>query len=252
MSMENYAEQIRLAIQRYLRDDARKSGTAMQNGWSSLRPGKLYVMGFNPGGNPQAIKRNIGDSIQDLGNSYSAFTDECWIENHDEDCSLEECKSKARHQRTVCSLVNVLHPEFNVRDVFATNAIFMRSKYQDTLKGPRELWEKCWPVHQLFISIVLPRVIVCLGNGERLSAFSLIRSKFLGTPKVQHCGLNGFGTGNTRHPSHPSPSPQCPSASHLSRCNVVAWRLSVTEALTLSPSATFSPLVLPSTCTRIT
>lgn len=188
-------EQVLSVVQQYLGEDVNESGVVLNNGGSSLRRGMLYLMGFNPGGSPGTIQPTVLESIQELKHDHCAFTDECWTKSHPVDCHIDECKGNSRHQRTVCALVNTLDLEVNIKDVFATNAVFLRSQSQDTLKLPWDLWEKCWPVHRLLLSIVHPKLILCLGNGDGLSAFSLLRSKFSGAPIVQHCGPNGFRDG---------------------------------------------------------
>ena len=37
--------------------------------------------------------------------------------------------------------------------------------------------EECWCVHKKMLAVVRPKYIVCLGNGESDSAFSLVREK---------------------------------------------------------------------------
>lgn len=193
MSVGEIREQVLSVVQQHLGEDANRSGAVLYNGWSSLRPGLLYLMGFNPGGDPDMIRETVLESIRSMKDDHCAYTDECWIHLHD--CHVEKCNGKSRHQRRVCTLVNALGLEISIKNVFAANALFLRSKNQDTLKMPWELWTKCWPVHRLLLSIVQPKLILCLGNGDGLSAFSLLRSRFSGAPIVQRCGPNGFRDG---------------------------------------------------------
>ncbi len=186
--------QVLATVQQYLGADVNESGAVLYNGWSSLRPGLLYLMGFNPGGDPTEIRQTVLKSVQELEQNYCAY-DECWKKNHPADCALKECKGASNHQRRVRALLDTLNLGLSIKDVCATNAVFLRSKDQGTLKGSRELWEKCWPVHQRLLSIVQPNLILCLGNGDGLSAFSLLRSEFIGNPTYQPCGPNGFRDG---------------------------------------------------------
>ena len=61
---------------------------------------------------------------------------------------------------------------------FAMNLIFVES--QNVAEIKREiridgLFDHCWSVHKKMLAVVRPKFIVCLGNGEYDSAFSLVR-----------------------------------------------------------------------------
>lgn len=60
--------------------------------------------------------------------------------------------------------------------MFAVNAIFVRSKGQRDLDEKEKLFDKCWPIHQTFLSIVQPTIVLFLGNGDD-SAFAYLRKK---------------------------------------------------------------------------
>lgn len=199
MSTGTIREQILSAVQQHLGKDANESGSVLYNGSSTLRPGKLYLLGLNPGGDPSEIKQSVNESVKatfdKLRSDYCAYEDECWKQNHPVDCMLKECKGESPHQRRVSDLVDALGLGVIIKDVFAANAIFLRTKDQLSLKMPWKLWENCWHVHKLFLSIVQPKLILCLGNGNGLSAFSLLRSRFLGAPTPQNVGPNGFRDG---------------------------------------------------------
>jgi RimJ/RimL family protein N-acetyltransferase len=160
---------------------ANMSGAVMYNGWSSLRPGPLYLMGLNPGGNPEEIKETVLESICALQENHCAYTDECWshLECPQEPCP---CRGESPHQRRVRDLVGALDRCLDLRNVFAANAIFLRSKDTQELKNrnpDNKLWERCWRVHKFFLKIVRPKLILCLGNGNGLSPFSLLREQLL-------------------------------------------------------------------------
>ena len=63
------------------------------------------------------------------------------------------------------------------RRTLTTNAIFERTSGAGALNGPHwQLWWKhFWPVHRLFLHVVRPRVILCLGNGPDPSPWELLR-----------------------------------------------------------------------------
>jgi hypothetical protein len=52
----------------------------------------------------------------------------------------------------------------NPDQTFVTNALFVRSLDAAALASEEDaIFEACWPVHQWFLSIVRPRLILCLG-----------------------------------------------------------------------------------------
>jgi hypothetical protein len=66
--------------------------------------------------------------------------------------------------------------------LFSANAVFARSTSKSALRqqtgfGLADWWNACWPVHQRFLAIVQPRLIITLGYGEGSSAFGLLRGK---------------------------------------------------------------------------
>jgi uracil-DNA glycosylase len=94
------------------------------------------------------------------------------------------------HQRRVRQIAEMLG--LNIRDVFATNAVFLRSIVAEHIPIP-ELFDECWPVHQRFLSIVKPSLVLCLGNGDG-SSFCLLRTKAIALPPVTEIGA-GFRDG---------------------------------------------------------
>lgn len=176
MSDPEIRNMVMSAIKQHLGKDAEKSGAVLYNGWSTLRLSHgLYIMGFNPGGNPDTIKKSIIETLEEIREDYCSYKDECWHKSCREDCRDANHCGKSRHQTRVTELAKILG--CNIRDVFAANAIFIRSNNQDSLAEKLSLFENCWPIHQMFLSIVQPRTILCLGNGEGSSAFSLLRQK---------------------------------------------------------------------------
>jgi hypothetical protein len=61
-------------------------------------------------------------------------------------------------------------------ETFATNLIFVESRNAKAIYD-LALFDNCWRLHKQMLAVVRPKFIICLGNGERLSAFSLVRSK---------------------------------------------------------------------------
>jgi uracil-DNA glycosylase len=157
-----------------------RSGAILYNGWSTVRPGRLYLMGLNPGGKPEQISQSIIDHLQSL---------------HDDHCEYEvpwmwqnRCAKAGEHphQKRVKMIVKCLSER--ISDVCAANAIFIRSCGAADLTDAPALFRRCWPVHELLLSIVRPKIIVALGNSNALSAFSLLQSRCQGPPRIHLVG----------------------------------------------------------------
>ena len=58
------------------------------------------------------------------------------------------------------------------------NAIFQKTPSAKDIKSPEVLFEACWKVDlHLFSMMINPKVILFLGNGERLSAYAFLRKQ---------------------------------------------------------------------------
>src|SRR3972149_3391003 len=95
--LETLLEQIGSDLDRW----HQQSGGIFYSGRSTLVEGDFYLMGLNPGGNPQKIKGTIDESLKqwkdEKDSTWSAYLDENWLTD-DKD---EEKKGKARHQLRV-------------------------------------------------------------------------------------------------------------------------------------------------------
>jgi hypothetical protein len=176
----------------------KRNGQLLYSGIETLRPGDFYFVGFNPaadGTNP------ILHKIQLDRRQWSAYKQQCWSHPH---CN-ETCPKagQAPHQKRVRSMMSALGliPE----RTFATNLIFVESRNVAEIKKEirmNGLFEYCWRVHEKILAVVRPKYIVCLGNGESGSAFSLVRRRaksirnvIPGGNKVEgqkHVGLKSF------------------------------------------------------------
>lgn len=185
-------DRVILAVEQCLENYASRPGAVLYNGWGTLRPSNdgLYIMGFNPGGDPDDIKTSVIESLKDLKDKYCSYTDECWRKGCLEDC--QKHKGDKLHQKMVKELAEILG--YDIREVFAANAIFIRSKEQSDLQESLKLFDRCWPVHQLFLSIVRPRTMLCLGNGEPSSAFAFLRMKLAPNEKPNSEDVKAFSS----------------------------------------------------------
>lgn len=154
----------------FLSDEIRAdSGTILYSSYKTLRPGKYYFLGLNPGGG-DADTESIEQSLEALG----ARTENAYLE--------EDWGSTAR------SYGNGGHPlQLNYKCLFkglgvdpdsvcASNLIFRRSVDE---KGARyeDLVEACWRVHEAILEIVRPEAIITFGR----QPFDFIRNKKGGT-----------------------------------------------------------------------
>lgn len=168
MTQKDIRSHVISMVRSHLGELAHNSGEVLYNGWDTLREGPVYLMGFNPGGMPELIPTSILDSLKNMSDGHCSYEDDVW-----EWRGIDLPAGQHPHQKRVKVLAELLN--LNIRSVFAANAIFQRSGEANTLRGALGLWEKCWPVHRLFLKIVKPKIIICLGNGRR-SSFSLLSS----------------------------------------------------------------------------
>ena len=138
------------------------SGKVFVSGRSAFgSPSKLYVLGLNPGGAPEAyaqetVRSHTGKVLHDVPDNWSALTDEAWGRNG----------HRVQHpmQRNVLHLLRRL--QLDHRSVPCSDLVFVRSQDAGKL-GKREierLADECWPFHREVIARLGVRVIVCLGK----------------------------------------------------------------------------------------
>ena len=155
-----------------------RSGTVLYSDLASIRPGRVYLMGINPGGKedkcPQAA------IIQNLFalEGTNSYADQDWAEtsgdshksSHLSNGRLRpECRTL--FQQRVCSLFPMLGIE--PKDVVSTNVIFARSSELATLRGSKAEWkQRCGQVHNALLGIVRPRWIITLGFGDAFASVS--------------------------------------------------------------------------------
>lgn len=126
------------------------------------RPSPIYLLGFNPGGDPAKAALNRYTIGADLvaartpeRRDWSGFEDE-WREFGPGAVAFQR---RVRHLITTCG--------YNPRRVPVSNAIFVRSTRVETLEAGRAtaLLQECWVVHAEVIRRLEVRVVVCLGQG---------------------------------------------------------------------------------------
>ena len=163
-------------------------GEVFFSGLSALKKGDFYLAGLNPGEGAAylTIKKHVEDWTLE---NFSAYVHQCW----NDDCWSKDCygmqenlackcvRGDSKHQRGVRRIF-ARCGELSPQDVFATQAVFVKSHSAANFRGDsklkmREVFEAGWPLHRHFLSVVQPKVIICLGYQEGDSSFSFFRSK---------------------------------------------------------------------------
>lgn len=130
---------------------------------ATLARGKYYLLGYNPGGDPDAIEQplhNEADAWEN--NTTSAYLDEKWRKG--------EYEGQAPYQLNVqalCCAVGV-----DVRAVCASNWFFVRSLSAAQLTGCTP--EMFFPVHDAIMEIVQPEVVFAVGLGT----YKIVKKSF--------------------------------------------------------------------------
>jgi hypothetical protein len=136
-----------------------QSGKVFYSGRAAFSgPSDLYILGLNPGGDPEAqAAETIGaDLVRFREGSawWSDYADESW---------------RGAPPGTWGMAPRILHMlaslELDPRAVPASNVIFVRSSTEATLKTNKEvLLQACWPVHRAVIDVLGIHVVICFGG----------------------------------------------------------------------------------------
>ena len=162
--------QLRAVIESCLAAELDLPGGLVYSAETTMRPGKVYVMGLNPGGNPDKDPFSIRDSLAQLPNQTGNDYADSWSDRP---------AGQAPLQRRIRYLVeNVLGAQ--LEETFATNLIFRKTKSARSLNLSID-GDRCWPVHEAFLRIVQPDVILAFGNsGVSPYGYLLGRSRAAG------------------------------------------------------------------------
>jgi hypothetical protein len=135
-------------------------GKLLYSGIGTLCPGKIYLLGWNPGGDPSIESQSIRDHLLKLAQERSD-----WNEYLDEGWRVRRrmyAPSDAPMQRRVSNLLTGIG--LPVRAVCASNMIFARSSVSEHLVNPAELSRRCWHVHKFILRRVQPKGILTIGK----------------------------------------------------------------------------------------
>lgn len=136
-----------------------ESGKAFYSGRLAFaRPSDIYVLGLNPGGEPNAcptdtVEYHTQKVLNEVGLDWSAYRDESW---------------NGAIPGTLGMAPRMMHLFHRLGkapgEIPCSNLIFARSSRESTLANPINRANECWPVHQLAIEFLKPKVIICLGK----------------------------------------------------------------------------------------
>jgi hypothetical protein len=147
-------------------------GKLLYSGIGTLCSGPLYVLGYNPGGDPNIENDSTKDDLRKLAEkcpNWNEYIDAIWGAHR-----RRWGPGDAPMQRRLCSLLRGIG--LCVRTVCASNLIFVRSRRASSLKNRAQLAEDCWSVHQFILKQVRPKGMLSIGD----DAFKFILRR--GTP----------------------------------------------------------------------
>jgi hypothetical protein len=154
-----------------------RSGKVFYSGRGAFSgPSELYILGLNPGGDPEAQARETisADLLRFWQGPawWSDYADESW---HGAPPGTWGMAPRVLHM--LASL------DLDPRIVPASNVVFVRSSTEATLQTNKEaMLQACWPIHQAVIDASGVRVVLCFGGTagrwvrERLAAERLVDS----------------------------------------------------------------------------
>jgi hypothetical protein len=166
------------------------SGEVLYSAASTLRPGPVYLLGHNPGGNDQNVDLpTVDSSLDDLpSKTWNSYIDTAWSGRGGLTYAVGEAPLQLRVKWLLKNLG--LPPQ----DVPASNLIFPRSRDAASSRF-LEFSKICWPVHADVLDIVRPQMVIVYGNSG-LSPYRFLFDKF--EPDSEDCQPSGHGTWQCR------------------------------------------------------
>ena len=151
--LDDFFARVPLSVQK-------RSGKVFYTGrFAFSRPSKLYVVGLNPGGDPETnrnetVAEHTQQVIQSLPDMWSAYRDESW----------EGAKPGTwQMQPRVLHMFRILGVD--PASVPCSNLVFVRTKDEAGLKAELPvLVPACWPFHKAVLEQLRPKVMLCFGK----------------------------------------------------------------------------------------
>lgn len=163
------------------------NGAILYTTFDTVRKGDYYIIGLNPGGNP--------NQPNDKYPLYSDMTFEKSLKicKHPKYNEYDESWIVGRPQMPLQRNIKYLAEKFLHKEsieICCTNLIFKVTKDADGLSPVfDELANLCWNVHKILLDIIQPRIIIAFGNQDKLSPFHFLRQK-ANFPQIQERTAN--------------------------------------------------------------
>lgn len=143
-------------IERYLdgADMLDSPGAVLYSSSETVKPGPVYLMGLNPGGEGEWSLR---DNLLSARQGKNAYLDEEW-ENRRGRYALGMAPLQLR-VAAVCERLGI-----PVRNVPASNLVFTRSRDVGAHKGFQAAISLCAPVHTMLFQTIQPKLLFTFGS----------------------------------------------------------------------------------------
>src|SRR4051812_8610833 len=156
------------------------SGKVLYSAADTLSPGRVYILGLNPGGDPEKEVDTIGEALDALPTRReNSYCDELWPGHR--------ARGQAPLQRRVKWLADQIG--IDLLSVCASNLVFARSKDARRSGYPGSA-DKCWPVHLAILEMVQPKLIITFGNSGD-SPYAYLRGQFKSGPETTFSSGHG-------------------------------------------------------------
>lgn len=136
-----------------------RSGALFYSGPSAFQGHRdLYILGLNPGGSPVSqASETVARSLEEWKGRaapWSAYLDDSWLGKPP---GTHGMQPRMRHVFERLGL--------NLREVPASNVVFVRSTSEETLGREKEvLLKQCWVVHDAVLRSLGIGTVLCLGG----------------------------------------------------------------------------------------
>lgn len=128
------------------------------------RPGGVYLLGLNPGGDEKLNTGNEG-WVGCKPNIFRTVPETEGARGHlcSMGCNNDGKAPTQLHDRILHLLEKIV--KVNVEDACVSNLIFCQSKNQSELRGNIKKWvDGCWSVHRAVLEEIKPRVVITFGK----------------------------------------------------------------------------------------
>ncbi len=125
----------------------------------TLRQGRIYLLGTNPGSSPMTVNEHL----------------DFWLRNPNRHVYIDGEPGRLKQQlQTLFPLLNA-----NLRETCTSNLVFLSTPTAAGVTDP-QAQAGCWRVHQEIIRIVQPTLLVVFGIGNP-SPYDFIRKNYFST-----------------------------------------------------------------------